>query len=185
MAKYNRIPKGKEIRPTFFVFCEGESEAAYVGFLKSHYRVPIEITSKIAGNRITQKYINNTLKNKATHEKDKTFLMYDLDAPKMLEKLQAIKNTIMLASNPCFELWYILHYCNHTSEIKTSDCIAKFERICQDYRKGEIKDKLKEKLIEKFDSAIKYAKKLQLYNNPSTSVYLLIEELVTTTKKAK
>ncbi len=34
MARQPRISKGKTIRPTFFVFCEGETEEAYVGFLK-------------------------------------------------------------------------------------------------------------------------------------------------------
>jgi len=177
MAKYSRIPKGKEIRPTFFVFCEGESEDAYVSFLKSQYRIPIEISSKIAGNRITQKYITNTLKHKTVHEKDKIFLMYDLDAPLMLEKLQSIKNTILLASNPCFELWYILHHCNQSTQLSTLDCVTKFERMYHDYKKGEISGKLKNKLIEKVDQAIKNAKKLKTFENPSTSVYLLIEEL--------
>lgn len=78
------------MKPTFFVFCEGETEEAYVKFLKSRYRIPIEIDSKVAGNRITNKYINNYKKEKFTHVKDKTFLLYDLDTPKMLEKLQQI-----------------------------------------------------------------------------------------------
>lgn len=177
MARHNRISKGKAIKPTFFVFCEGESEDAYVSFLKSMFRVPIEICTKIAGNRITQKYISNSLKHKPTHHKDKIFLMYDLDAPRMLEKLQSIKKTILLVSNPCFELWYILHHCNQTSHITSTECVAKFERMHKDYKKGEISQTLKRKLIDKIDHAISCAKKLNLNNNPSTSIYLLIEEL--------
>lgn len=46
MAKYTRKSKGKEIKPTFFVFCEGESEEVYISFIRSTYRVPIQITAK-------------------------------------------------------------------------------------------------------------------------------------------
>jgi hypothetical protein len=70
MAKYPRKPKGKAIKPTFFVFCEGESEDAYVSLLKSHFRVPIEIITKVAGNRITHKYITNTLRYLPSDPKD-------------------------------------------------------------------------------------------------------------------
>ena len=177
MAYYSRKSKGKKIKPTFFVFCEGESEDVYVSHLRSCYRIPIEIVSKIAGNSITQKYINSTLKHRPKHPKDKHFLLYDIDAPKMLEKLKSIKNSILLASNPCFELWYILHFCNQTAYINTNDCINKLEENCREYKKGKIPNKLKIKLTESVKKAIERAKKKDLYNNPSTSVYLLIEEL--------
>ena len=39
MPKY-RKPQGRSVRPTFFVFCEGETEEEYVSFLRSHFRVP-------------------------------------------------------------------------------------------------------------------------------------------------
>ena len=108
MAKYQRKSKGKAINPTFFVFCEGESEDAYISFLRRRLRVPIEIISKIAGYRITWNYINNTLRHRPGHPKDKLFLLYDLDAPGLMEKLGSIKGAGLLLSNPCFELWYIL-----------------------------------------------------------------------------
>jgi len=49
-----------------------------------------------------------------------------IDAPEMLEKLHSIKKAILLLSNPCFELWYILHYSNQIAEITTKQCIEKF-----------------------------------------------------------
>jgi hypothetical protein len=177
MGRHSRKSGGRKIKPTFFVFCEGESEDAYIRLLKSYYRVPIEISSKIAGNRITKKYIANTLKNQPKHEKDIIFLLYDIDAPKMFEKLSEIKNTKLLLSNPCFELWYILHFANQSTSIITKDCVEKFKRICPDYQKGFITLLLKHKLLENIDKAISKAKKLKLYQNPSTSVFLLIEEL--------
>ena len=177
MARQPRISKGKTIRPTFFVFCEGETEEAYVGFLKQLYRIPVDISPKIAGNRITQKYIRNALQSKPSDPKDKIFLLYDLDVPEMPVKLQSIPDTILLASNPCFELWYILHYVNHSANINSNECIKKFERLCHEYKKGKISNILGSRLIEHKDKAIVRAKKLSQYENPSTSVYLFVDAL--------
>lgn len=177
MAKHLRKSKGKEIKPTFFVFCEGESEEAYISFIRSTYRVPIQITAKVSRNRINQKYVNTILRPLAKHNKDKRFLLYDIDTPGMLRKLQSIKNAILLVSNPCFELWYILHTCNLAAEVTSQQCVAQLERICRGYRKGSICDKLRHELTTGEENASKRAKKLTLYNNPSTSVYWLLDEL--------
>jgi hypothetical protein len=177
MAKYQRQSRGKEIRPTFFVFCEGEPEEAYISFIKSKYRVPFQIKSKVSKNRINQRYVTRILKLFQQHEKDKCFLMYDLDVPEMLEKLQSIRDTILLVSNPSIELWYILHTCNHSSAATSQQCVTQLEKICRGYRKGLICDKLNHELTTGEEIATKRAKKLTLFNNPSTSVYKLIDEL--------
>mgnify|MGYP001791765686 CR=1 FL=1 len=177
MAKYQRIPRGKTINPTFIVFCEGESEDAYISFLRSRYRIPIQIVSRIARNRINQKYVNKHLRLYPHHEKDKLFLMYDLAAPAIMEKLQEINKAVLLVSNPCFEVWYILHFVNQFSEITSQRCIEKLEGICKDYRKGVICGKLRENLDRNIDRAVVKAKKLPPRLNPSTSIYLLVDEL--------
>jgi len=120
MARKRGASKGKKMKPTYFVFCEGKTEALYVKFLKNQYRVPIIIDSKVAKNRIDEKYIKSYKKGKFTHKKDKTFLLYDLDAPKMLQKLQSINSAILLVSNPCIELWSLLHI----KEQKANICCA-------------------------------------------------------------
>jgi len=96
MGRNRLLPRGKKIKPAFFVFCEGETEEQYVKFLRSQYRISIIINSKIAGNRITESYIKHYKKTKFTHQKDKDFLIYDLDAPKILERLQTIDNATLL-----------------------------------------------------------------------------------------
>ena len=50
-------PRGKRMKPTFFVFCEGKTEELYVKYLKSKYRIPFEIDTQIAQNKITPKYV--------------------------------------------------------------------------------------------------------------------------------
>lgn len=178
MTKTVRKSKQKEIRPAFYVFCEGETEEAYISFLKKKYRIPIEIITNISGNCISKKMIDNYVNKKTRHEKDKIFLMYDLDIPEVSKKLFSIENenTILLGTNPCFELWYILHWKNQNAFISSVECIEKLKKFCPNYEKGKINNKLREKLNDS-KNAKERALKMKNYQNPSTTVYVFIEEL--------
>jgi hypothetical protein len=177
MSQNKRIPKGKEINPTFFVFCEGETEEAYIGYLRTKYRLPILIDAKIAGNRITNKYIHNYKKNKPNHPKDKTFLVYDLDVPEILERLKAIKNTVLLCSNPCFELWYLLHTQEQKAEITSAVCLQKLKKHLPNYSKGFFNNELKNKIEERQAKAVSRAAKLTEFKNPSSQLFVFIIEI--------
>jgi hypothetical protein len=172
-----RISKGKTVRPTYFVFCEGETEEVYIKYLRALYRVPIEIDAKIAGNRITQNYIANYKTTKTCHPKDKTFLVYDLDVPDTLVRLQNIKEAEMISSNPCFELWYLLHCQDVKKELTSAECLKKLKNHIKQYRKGEIDSKLRLKLAENGDKAQSRASKQTALQNPSTAVYRLVASL--------
>jgi hypothetical protein len=177
MSRNKRIPSGRAINPTFFVFCEGNTEEAYISHLRSKYRLPIVIDAKVAGNRITEKYISNHKKDKATHPKDNNYLVYDLDVPEMLEKLTSIKNTILLSSNPCFELWYLLHFQEQKSEISSNDCIAKLKQKLPKYNKGTLNKDLKDSLEQGQAKAVNRASKLNQFANPSSQIFLLIHDI--------
>lgn len=170
--------KGKKINPHYWVFCEGETEAAYVAYLRSKLRVPIEIVTKIVGNRITQRLINTYKQGKPTHSKDKDFLLYDADVLATLEKLKSIKSATLIASNPSIELWFLLHYKNQMATISTSDCIRELcNRNKNTYKKGVIDGRLEEKLTETCKKACERAKKLRVFENPSTNMDVFLEEL--------
>lgn len=178
MGRERRKSRGKKINPTLFVFCEGKTEESYINLLKSEYRIPsIIIHPKIRGNDITDKFINNYKKDKPSHPKDQTFLFYDLDVPGMIIRLQKIKNCTLLLSNPCVELWFLLHYKNQTAHTNSEYCCKELKKRNKYYKKGSIDIRLKEKLITKRKEAIKKAKKLQSHENPSTTIYQLIEKL--------
>ena len=130
--------------------------------------MPIEIDSKIAGNRITSKYITHYKQDKFTLKSDKTYLVYDLDVPEMLDKLLAIKDATLLSSNPCFELWYLLHCQEQISELSSSECIRKLSVHLQDYAKGKFDSKIQLKIDEKQQKACHRAKKLVSHQNPSS-----------------
>ena len=172
-----RTSKGKMMNPTFFVFCEGETEEAYVKYLRSSYRLPIEIDPKIAGSDISNEHIAEYKNHKSVHPKDKTFLIYDWDVEVIQQRLHKIKNTHLLSSNPCFELWYLLHCQSQTASLRSEECISKLRNHINNYKKGALDDKLKSKIINNKDKSISRAKGLTEFTNPSTTVYKLIEEL--------
>lgn len=178
MKSKRQVSKGKKINPHFWVFCEGETEEAYISFLRSEYRLQIEIISKVAGSRIDERFINSYKKGKPIHEKDKDFLIYDADVPDITEKLKKIDKTTLIASNPAIELWFLLHYKNQTAALTGDDCIRELSnRNRNKYRKGEIDNPLKTKLKEKCKEACNRAKQLELYKNPSTNFFVFIEAL--------
>jgi len=121
--------------------------------------------------------IENYKKDKITADKDLYFLMYDIDAPKMLEKLEAIPNTILLSSNPCIELWFLLHHKNQKANIKTEDCIREIKNRCSGYDKSNLCTSLIKKLEESESKAIQRAKALIENENPSSNIYVLLEKL--------
>jgi hypothetical protein len=186
MSRKRAEPRGKKINPNFWVFCEGETEEAYVSYLRSRYRIPITIVPKIVGNRITERFIKSYKKGKPVHEKDRDFLMYDADIPELLEPLKSIKSALLLASSPSIELWFLLHYKTQTSSITTKECMKELDnRNRTKYRKGVIDGRLEARLTDHCPDACKRAKSLQLYNNPSSNVFELIDILEDIRKSAK
>ena len=178
MASRRGESKSKKINPTLFVFCEGDTEVAYINLLKSVYRLPsIQIHARIGGNDITAEYINNYKKDKPTHEKDSDFLFYDLDVEAVINRLRQIRKCTLLVSNPSIEFWFLLHYKNQTANINSADCCRELQNRNRTYKKGLIDNKLRDKLTSRRSEAVRRAKALGKWNNPSTTVYKFIELL--------
>ena len=108
---------------------------------------------------------------------DHTYLMYDLDVATMQERLQKVPEAVLLCSNPCFELWLLLHYTDQKTELKSDECVSKLISVEKQYKKGVLSDEIKRYLIENKNTATDRAKKLTAYNNPSTTVFRLIDDL--------
>ena len=163
--------------PNYFVFCEGDTEVAYTEMLRAHYRLPIHIIAKKTLLNITPALIERCKAVYVQTKNDHTYLMYDLDVVTILERLQKVTGAILLCSNPCFELWLLLHYAEQKSELKSDECIGKLIGFEKQYKKGVLTEDMKRHLVETKDAAIERAKKLVAYGNPSTTVYKLIEDL--------
>lgn len=127
-------------------------------------------------------------------ENDRAYCIFDtdLDERKNMQIIKARKlakkyHIIMITSNPCIELWFLLHFEYTTAWLSNNDVINKLKKYYPKYEKNiniflEIKDKVFE--------AIKNAKKLESFQldnnkiigmvdaNPSTEMYKIVEELI-------
>lgn len=108
---------------------------------------------------------------------DHTYLMYDLDVATMLERLEKVADATLLCSNPCFELWLLLHYSDQRTELKSEECLSRLEGFEKQYKKGMLTNEIKQHLTENQRTAIERARKLVSYGNPSSTIYRLIDDL--------
>ena len=177
MARKAKQPRGKKMNPTFFVFCEGKTEAAYVDLLRRSFRMPVEIIAKVSDSNINQQYIDRCKRDRFTTKEVKTFLMFDLDVAGMLERLQKIDDAILLLSNPCIEYWFLLHYRDINRELSSAECLAMLKNVDSAYSKGFFSSDMKTVLIGKIPDATSFAKAKVAYSNPSSTVHRLTDLL--------
>ena len=181
MKRKRNLRPERKMKPVFLVFNEGETEEAYVNFLRQQYRLPIKVIIYKTGLSISQKLIKNQIKLEQLDRRDviATFLMYDLDKDTIIEKLDACKESVNISSSPCIELWFLLHHIAQFAEISTTACISALQKIPDwaNYKKGAFSTKQKQNLWEKRMDACHRARGLQESKNPSSAVYRLIEAM--------
>ncbi len=177
MARKERVSRGRSMRPNYFVFCEGETEVAYTETLRAHYRLPIHVIAKKTLLNVTPELVERCKSLYVQTSRDRTYLMYDLDVPEMLDRLRTIQGAELLCSNPCFELWLLLHYSSVGAALTSRACLKRLEAKDPGYRKGVLSKEMLAGLREHVGDAIERAKALPAYLNPSTTVYLLVEDL--------
>ena len=83
----------------------------------------------------------------------------------------------MCSSDLCIELWYLLHFEECHAELTQNACIKKLKRHLEHYVKGTLALNEKQQLSDKTSEATARAKVLETYNNPSTTIYKMIELL--------
>lgn len=168
-------------REVFLVFCEGETEREYVEMLKRHYRLPIQIKTKVTKQDICQRFVSQCVNELRLANVDKFRLFYILDADveSTVNKLMRLDGMLIL-SNPCIELWFLLHVNAHYREIDASRVISALKSsnsIWEKYEKGHLSKDQEKCLIENKGMAAERGKGMQWYDNPSTNMYQLLETL--------
>ena len=175
----------RRMRQIFLIFSEGETEEAYISFLKQiEHRLPVKLLHHKAILYAAE--INRRVKTEKIGPDDKitSFLMYDLDVKGNAEKIAAckklVKDSISIASNPAIELWYLLHIKEQNAAISTKNCITtlmKSEQAWDSYKKGYLSEKQKQQLWDNRGLASARAKRLPEGENPSSSVFRLIDAI--------
>lgn len=173
--------KTRKPHKMIFVVCEGDTEQAYVEMLKRFYRLPITIKTKVSGNRINNKLLNQYIAELGLDKEYecRVFLMYDGDVKAVVDKLNTLKGTLIL-STPCIEYWFLIHSLNHTGYVESKDMVRKLvaaDDVWSCYTKGRLSENQAAHLIKNRGIACERGRKLIWPDNPSTNLHLFIDIL--------
>ena len=183
-------------RARFVIFCEGElTEPLYLKAFASLQEVRSVATLDIHGMGCEPRKLVEEARAAKRSERGqstgitKYWCVFDVEAPtphaRLHEAVQMARdNGISVAiSNPCFELWLVLHYTDHERWIDNDDCGSLRRR--QDSSQGKSLDSAV--YMPRRHQAIKRAKRLTIMHasanrelpkdNPSSSLYRLLEAI--------
>lgn len=148
-----------------------------MSFLKQHYKFPIKIKTRVSGNKISKRYLNNYLKENQFTKRDRVFLFYDLDIEGIFEKLKAIDGADLLITNPCIELWFLLHFEQVKHDISCTDSFNRLQNHLNGYQKGNAASSHFTEIHERVQAATNRARALEDPKNPCSTVFQLIDLL--------
>ncbi|MEA4826889.1 MAG: RloB family protein [Clostridium sp.] len=189
-AEKSRKKGTRRVNPTIVIICEGkETEVNYFeGFDSKYTRVDVKVADKKSRGKDKGKATDcKSLVERAIYYKenkydineedgDRVWCVFDVDINYKnnnaiqskideIEKARPIadRNKISLGvSNPCFELWFLLHFEYTTANLKNYDAvIQKLNKYISDYEKN--KD-IYEELKKLTDKAIDFGKRLRKHH---------------------
>lgn len=190
-----RRPPFLEQRKRFLIVVEGAvTERTYFEDLGRRFRTMIDV--QVDGPGVPKTLVERAVKRKkdtlALAERlandselfDEIWCVFDVDAhPKIADaKQQARAHQIELAiSNPCFELWTLLHYQSQTAHIERNKLASLLKRHIPRYRKQLPLEELEARYAEALTRAVALAKDCdrlcEPHKNPSTGVHHLVERI--------
>lgn len=176
-----RFKKKRMPRKVYLVICEGETEKVYVEALRRHYRTPVTIKTKVSGNSINKRLVEQYINELGIGSLDdcSVFYIYDADIECVADKLHTLPGTVIL-TNPCLELWYVLHTIEHRRQTKSEEIIKILKdshSVWRGYIKGRLTSEQSTLLTANCRDAINRAKNLDWPKNPSSNLMLFIEAL--------
>jgi RloB-like protein len=185
----------RKVLPRILIVCEGtKTEPGYFEDLRQLYRRVVELALSPGG--VPKTLVNRAAEMKRVAERaakaakdenllyDEVWCVFDIDDHPGVgdARQQARDNGINLAiSNPCFELWVLLHFQDQRAHISRTDLRA----ACRKYLPGYKKDLPMDELSPHHDQATTRARNLDAWQNgqgrehanPSTGVYRLTQSI--------
>lgn len=187
-SSFRRRVNIREKRKRFLIVCEGKrTEPYYFNAFPTNKEV---VSVKIEGTGYnTVSLITKALDLKTGGDYDEVWCVFDKDSFAPQQVNQAIElaeaNDIQVAyTNEAFELWYLLHFHFYNTGITRADYCQKLSALLgSTYEKNrpDMYEILKDKLDEAISNACRlldlYQPRRAAYDNPSTTVHLLVERL--------
>jgi RloB-like protein len=187
-----RIVDTRNPRERFLVVCEGEkTEPNYF----RGFRFPGRTVDIRGMGDNTVSLVRKAISLNLKEEYDQVWCVFDRDAFPAQHFNEAISlahahNIKVSYSNEAFELWYILHFDYHQSAILRADYIKILsKKLGHGYKKSS--ETIYDELADKMPMAVQNAQKLlanydppkPASDNPSTTVHLLVLELLKSSAK--
>src|ERR1017187_5035623 len=185
----------RQTKRCFLIVCEGATtEKCYFNDVRHIERSLIDLEIKAGGTpkTIVERAVERKREadGKARKLKDdnqkyeEVWCVFDIDEHPLIPeaKDQARANGIEMAiSNPCFELWALLHFQDQSAHIER----RKVQHLSRQLMPGYKKKLDYEVLRPKYSDALKRAEDLEKWHdsrgtlgaNPSTTVYRLVERI--------
>jgi hypothetical protein len=199
--KLSRKSSSLDPKLTIYALCEGKnSEPDYLlDFCKLHGNGMVSvIPSRAMGvpSTIVELAVKEIgqLKKYAKKSKDPLDLQFEVwaifdrdDHPKVNESItRAKQHNIQVAySNPCFELWALLHFDDHRQHLHRHPLQSKLEGVLQGYDSKKSKKICAKLMDEHYDKARARAINLEKEHNkvgdskvnPYTDIYILLDKI--------
>lgn len=188
-----RRSSGRRERRVVLIVCEGtKTEPLYFGGFRAaaRGRYMIKIATSNAKDAVgIAKYAKEQKKRQGLSGKDgdSIWIVFDTDSNSReqldaAEKLAEADSHKLAMSNPCFELWYLLHFEDRTAALSKEELDIRLRRHIPDYKKNQDYFAL---LALRRSSALRRAEELESPSarplsraaNPSTGVGRLVREL--------
>lgn len=176
----------REVKQRFLIVCQGETTET--NYFKS-FRVPKKVVKVEGVPKHPSKLVEIAKDISEREDYDRVWCVFDRDEWTIEDFNTAFKKAKeekfeVAYSNEAFELWYVLHFEFLNTGISRKDYCKKLSVLLQhEYQKNS--ETIYDELLSKQPTAIANAKKLldrynprnPANNNPSTTVYRLVEEL--------
>ena len=196
--KRNR--QNRKEKPMIIITAEGrnETEARYFNYFRTA-DCPYIIKFHKAGYLTDPTKLAESIRKRWDAEEadertgDMAFVVVDLDnneeKAKEIQQVEA-RNRVekFIVSNPCFEVWYLLHYGFSTKSYINADAVIR--ELKKHYSEYEKTSDMYPLLKDKMDDAIANAEKLEKYHeverhshpdvkcNPYTDIHKLVKKII-------
>lgn len=194
-----RSPSDRSLKPALLIFTEGQkTEPQYLVHWQRKLResITIHIDDRHGTPNTLLQYAIDAKRNAARAEKkgrgtppDQIWCVFDRDDHPYVDEVRksAEGNGILIAfSNPCFELWLLLHYREQTRWLDSKEAQSEFKHAASLSENKNLPATVMTQLAERYGAACERARKLdELHEgngnpageNPSSSVWRLVEAI--------
>lgn len=189
----SRARSGREQRRVVLIVCEGKkTEPLYFGHFREALRSVASI-KLVSTNTTDAPGLARDARTQSerygleTKKGDRAWIVFDADenSQAQIDECSKIAHRIdadIALSNPCFELWYLLHFEDRKEAIDRKDALARLHRHLPDYGKGidccDALESVKTTAMERARALeARWGAAPSLSANPSTGVWRLVEEL--------